>query len=589
MTMYKKMLPLWQYVDDCYTGVPAIKADAKRQKYLMPSPSEKDDIGKGGQYDMRCHLADYDNIFRSAIASMVGIMGKNPATVRFDQGDEEVTPQEVRDIDVWGNKYDDRLAGLKARLNHAQTLFGRAGLLLEVKTGKSKLDPKFVILEYDARSILDGETFQSPIDGKTRLKWVKLDESHDRFNEQTKVREWVTRYRILGLDGQGWYYSAVLEGADADSQWRNFDLNNPAGAAYPHFKTSRLPFVPFTVCNVDRLGIDEWQAPPFIDMAYSTINAYNADSIYKQALANHAKPTLVIANAQTQGKIVLGGMLKLASSAGVQADAKILETGGAGLSALGQSVDRIKNDALRRTIQGMLESAGANSSGEALMLRTAAGTATIASIDLAGARAIEEQLCFAARWAGATEREAGEWISYTVDTSYMGDTATLQEVVSLLTANSAGGRKLLSRQNLYAVLKKEFGDTISDYEDNELQVEEEEFSGGSFADALNEMEDADALELPDDAVGTEEAAQTAVIQSVALNGAQVTAAVEIVMKVSAGELPKDTAIQMLMDFFGLSREQVIKMVEPALKFADEKAKKQSENSSDAKTKDEQEK
>ena len=36
----------------------------------------------------------------------------------------------VRDLDIWGNKHDDRLVGLKARLNHAQTLFGRYGLWL---------------------------------------------------------------------------------------------------------------------------------------------------------------------------------------------------------------------------------------------------------------------------------------------------------------------------------------------------------------------------------------------------------------------------------------------------------------------------
>lgn len=99
------MIPLWQYVDDCYTGVPEIKSPEKRLKYLLPSPSEKDDVGKGGQYDLRCHLADYDNIFRSAVASMVGIMGKNPATVRFGVNDEEESPQEVRDIDVWGNMF----------------------------------------------------------------------------------------------------------------------------------------------------------------------------------------------------------------------------------------------------------------------------------------------------------------------------------------------------------------------------------------------------------------------------------------------------------------------------------------------------
>ena len=52
--------------------------------------------------------------------SMVGVMGKIPAKVEFGSADPA-----VRDLDIWGNKHDDRLVGLKARLNHAQTLFGR--------------------------------------------------------------------------------------------------------------------------------------------------------------------------------------------------------------------------------------------------------------------------------------------------------------------------------------------------------------------------------------------------------------------------------------------------------------------------------
>jgi len=70
-------------------------------------------------------------------------------------------------------------------------------------------------------------------------------------------------------------------------------------------------------------------------------------------------------------------------------------------------------------IVGMLESVGANTSGTAITLRTAAGTATIGAIDRAGAHAIEEQLCFAAKWSGMSREEAGENISYEVDTSYM--------------------------------------------------------------------------------------------------------------------------------------------------------------------------
>jgi len=50
-----------------------------------------------------------------------------------------------------------------------------------------------------------------------------------------------------------------------------------------------------------------------------------------------------------------------------------------------------------------------------------------------------------------------------------------------------------------------------------------------------------------------------------MNGAQVASAVEIVTKVSTGELPKESAIEMLSAFFKLPIETAKKMIEPASK------------------------
>jgi len=73
---------------------------------------------------------------RRLVMSMVGVMGKIPAKIEFGNVD-----QAVCDLDVWGNEDDDRLVGLKARLNHAQTLFGRYGLWFDVLTDSNGLYP----------------------------------------------------------------------------------------------------------------------------------------------------------------------------------------------------------------------------------------------------------------------------------------------------------------------------------------------------------------------------------------------------------------------------------------------------------------
>jgi hypothetical protein len=273
----------------------------------------------------------------------------------------------------------------------------------------------------------------------------------------------------------------TLEGDSAETFWKTFDIQEPAKfmhqnvkVIYPTFKGTPLNFIPFTVCNVDRLGIDKWQEPPFLDMAHSTINAYNADSLHKQAMVNHASPTLIALNAKIPENATLGGVMTITGAIeNLKADVKMLETNAGGLAEMGRSAESIRERAMRRTIFGMLESVGANTSGTAITLRTAAGTATIGAIDRAGAHAIEEQLCFAAKWSGMSWEETGQSISYDVDTSYMASQGTIQEFVSLMGANMSTGQPFLSKQNLYGIVEKLYPSTLTDWETNELQKENE--------------------------------------------------------------------------------------------------------------------
>ena len=258
--------------------------------------------------------------------------------------------------------------------------------------------------------------------------------------------------------------------------WSEIDLISLDIVIYPDFKGQPLKFIPFTICNVDRLGIEEWQTPPFLDMAHSTVNAYNADSIYKQAMVNHATPTLVVLNGTVPDNMTLGGILEIKGLDAANAKVTMMETNAGGLAELGRCAKSIKEDAMRRTIFGMLESVGANTSGTAITLRTAAGTATIGEMDRAGARAIEEILCYAAVWSGMTWDEAGQKIAYEVDTSYMANQGTIQEFVSLMGANLSMGTPFLSKQNLYSIVQKLYPSTLTDWDINELQKEDEGFS-----------------------------------------------------------------------------------------------------------------
>ena len=109
-------------------------------------------------------------------------------------------------------------------------------------------------------------------------------------------------------------------------------------------------------------------------------------------------------------------------------------------------------------------------------------------MDKTGARAIEEQIIYAAIWAGATFEEAYKRITFESDTTYLGQEFQIQSVVAFINANK--DTKLLSKQNAYAILEKTFPGVITNFEDNEEQLisdEDGQFSTPATNAILNAL------------------------------------------------------------------------------------------------------
>ncbi len=478
---YQARLPLWEYVADCYEGAERVKYGPNAADYLPMSSLERDELYKRGvpfeasRYAFRRKIASYENFFRPTVDDVVGIMQRNPATVRFGAASDDESPREVRDLRDWGNRFNDGLAGLKSRLNFAQILFGRYGMLLDVVADPNGLRPSFCIVEYPAQKILDGMVDGAPNSQFGALRWALLDESTRKFDRARKVWSPVRRLRLLALDAKSRYYTAVFEGDGAESQWRAFDLDrpDPARALYPTFKGRALDFIPFTVCNVDDLGIDRWPTPPYLDVARLAVENYVVDSWYKMGLYLHATPTLAVCNAARESNDVrLGGVVWPRGSGANPVTVSILETNGAGLAELRKAKGELKETLRYTSIRDLLDRSGANSSSDALRIRATSGTVAVASIDKTGARAIEEQLCFASRWAGATVEETCRRIYYEPDVSYVGAEFSMSAVVDLLKTN--GETRTLSNRNIYTFLQKAAPGALPSFEDNEKQKEEDE-------------------------------------------------------------------------------------------------------------------
>ena len=474
---YHRLKRNWDFVWDCYQGSDAVKQGKNARIYLPMLRREREEYERSGKtraphYELRKSSASYENLFKPVVDDIVGIMQKNAPTVKFGVDNDEESPEEVRAIRWYGNQYNDGVTGLKHRLNFNQTLFGRYGLLLDIVTDPQGLNPKFCITEYTAPKILDGEAKKERPDRPETIRWILLDESTFVFNRETKDHEFVIRWRVLGLDATGRYYQSVLESTafEDSSEWTKFDLDSPPAEKtfYPMFKGRFLDFIPFTVCNVNRIGFNEWQAPPYEDVAHIAVNNYQIDSIYKQALRNHATPTLVVSNAAKESEhVYLGGVIWAKGAGANPVTVNLLETSGSGLAEMRQAKEYGKSALKYSSIRDLLDGAGAGASGEAIKLRTASGTANIAAMDQAGALAIEEQLVFAAIWAGATPEEAMDRITFRADTSYLGSEVQLQSVVGMIQTNQQ--TRTLSNEALYRLLDKAVPGVLPTYEDNEIQ------------------------------------------------------------------------------------------------------------------------
>ncbi len=475
---YERHARLWEYAEDCYMGSERIKNGPNAESYLPAQSLEREELRSGrvafheSRYYFRRQAASFENFFRPIVDDVVGLMQKNPARARFGVAKDEESAAEVAELRDWCNRYNDGLAGLKSRVNFAQILYGRYGLLLDVTTDPNGLRPAFQIVEYAPRKILDGEVDGNSSTPFTALRWALLDETARLFDRGAKEWRVEPRRRVLALDAKGRYYTAVFRGSTADAQWRAFDLDNPRGenVVRPTFKGRELSFIPFTVCNVEQLGLNAWSRPPYLDVARLAVENYAVDSWYKMGLYFHATPTLAVCNASRESTDVrLGGVVWPRGSGAVPVTVSILETNGAGLAELRNAKTELRETLRYTSLRDLIERAGANSSSEALRIRTTTGTASIAAIDKTGARGIEEQLCFASLWSGATYDETRRRIKYEPDVSYLGAEASLDAVVELLKANHETGT--LSERSAYAFLERAAPGALPSYEDNQEQKE----------------------------------------------------------------------------------------------------------------------
>jgi len=432
--LYVTMLPLWQKLDDCYEGEERIKE--LTTQYLPATSGHIQDGYPLGEPGLACYnayleRATYREYPREAVEALVGVMHREDPVIKLPKGMEMLL--EAATIDK------EPLKMLLRRLNEAQLVPGRMGLLFDIKS-----DGTPYIATYDGRSIINWDE-----DANGGISLVVLNESGMSRPEGKFEWEDVTRYLVLKNEN-GKYRSEVYE-------LENKELAMKVGVD-PSLQGKEFGEIPFVFVNPSDLDPDP-SMPPLLGLANLAISIYRQDADYKQALFMQGQDTLVLAGGISKPgdaqRVGAGAMIEVES----EGEAYYIGTESKGIPEMRLSLEADRREAITKSSQ-LLSDSRHREAAEALSIRTAARTSSLVLMAVTAAAALERVLKMGARILGLDENEV-------VVEPALDFIATPQDSKDLkaLCEAKATGQLPLSKQSFHKILQ--------DRDYTELQWEEE--------------------------------------------------------------------------------------------------------------------
>jgi hypothetical protein len=438
----------WELVRDARDGERIVKA--KGDKYLPPTQAMRDDgyaRGAGPGWDAYTAYklrALFPEFVSEASEAMIGVLWAKPPQITL--------PAALEPMRERATSRGESLNMLLRRINEAQLVPGRFGLLLDLPSEPS-IEPRPYVVTYEAESIINWDEGRGRTQPRTEemtvpdsalvdeLNLVVLDESDfERLDEF----EWEFRrkHRVLVLgspdvnepQGDGTYRVGVFRDDE--------DFSEEA-LAVPVLRGQPLGRIPFVFVNAKDV-LPRPDKAPLRGLAALAMAVYRGEADYRQNLFAQGQDTLVV-------KGGAGGQYKLGAGAaievGVDGDAKFIGVDSSGLPEMRQALE---NDKMRAANMGsqLLDAHVGRESGESLRVRVAAKTATLTSVALSGAFALERILKYAAEWMGADPDEVV--VTPNLDFAEAGPAG--QELVALMTARAMGAP--ISLESIHAWLRE---------------------------------------------------------------------------------------------------------------------------------------
>lgn len=424
----------WEAMGDFYQGERVVKA--KGETYLPATKGMRLDgmeDKKPGREEYNAYKlrAVFPDDVEQAVVHYIGIMWKKPPVIEL--------PAALEAIREKATLAGESLELLLRRINEQQLVKGRLGLLLDLPKNPDPLNPLPYIATYIAEAITNWDDGESG-EGTTNLNLVVLNESGFVRDNDFEWKE-QSKYRVLQLGelqlnepaGSAIYKQGVfVNGGGGSATYVEADMKPPV------IRGKTLNKIPFTFVNTKDL-LSSPDKPPLIGLGRLCVTIYRGEADYRQNLFMQGQDTFVVigeiskTDATEDGKSLRTGSGSMVNLE-VGGDAKYVGVESQGLEEQRTALENDRKRAEARSGQMISSRTGQKESGEALSTRVAASTATLNSIALTGAAALEFILKIAAEWMGANPDE----VKVTPNLEFADIAMTGDTLVKLMTARAMG-------------------------------------------------------------------------------------------------------------------------------------------------------
>ncbi|MGN8259505.1 DUF4055 domain-containing protein [Pseudomonas sp. SMSB3] len=372
----------WRMMDDALEGECAIKANVRN----LPKPSgmveaEKlDGAANAYLYQNYTARAQYEHWVRDSLRSMMGLVSRLIPEVKLPSGLKGV--EENATADGFG------LTQLFLRIVRQTISHGRVPLVVNVD---DKGQPYFAT--YAARNGINWDTADQG--GRQDLVLAVFREfrkkAEDRYSHDCQ-----TVYREFYMDGEVCYTAVRNEAGEL------IEDEKPLGTVGSGNQLVRgLEYIPVIYCGSTDNSPDVDEIP-LLTMARAAIKSYQLSADYFTALHQTSHPQPWVSGLDEEVELSVTGP-SAAWDLGKTGTCGYLEFQGAGVQAVRTAMADQKSAALEAGAKVM--DVSGTESGEARKTRQNDQHATLHSIVITAASAIEQALRYAAEWTGYNPEE----------------------------------------------------------------------------------------------------------------------------------------------------------------------------------------